>query len=420
MALDLKKLSNTGNNNVQRSSYITGELVRFELKDPKKASPGEDFAVIRLRSQHDGFPDYTEDEDGAPTTEIKVLLSKREVKGEFAPLQFFDLKRGKDLAKPCASGSVLLFDNCYYDARKGYAVAGWVRALTHGPENDTERAPTGFLMSVGKEYYEDDNGTRTYNQERYLSLEHEATAFSSMEQFKKAVAEALVPQPDIGGDRPAVWVRILNVNDPNDRATTHIRLRWKAGENGEDGRMMSPEESIEAWLNSPRNAAWVDNISQAGSADVKDYIFEVIPHFWWKTGEKSLPSKNKYNRNDADQFQYRLQDSEKTYSGFALATMGLKRKITPAIDDEPERIGTWFATTTVRFNRFDKNYSREELVTPNLPKAIANLFHDNAIKRGLDALDEYRANKSVKSDAADEDIGFAEPDHDVGRSVSPR
>jgi len=419
MALNLKKLSNTGNNNAPRSSFVSGELVRFELKDPKKATLGEDFAVIRLRSQFEGFPDYTEDQEGAPTTEIKVQLRKRETKGENAPLEFIDLKRGKDLAKPCGAGSVLVFDNCFYDSRKGFAIAGWVRALTHGPENNLERAPTGFLMSVSKEYYEEEDGVRTYSQERSLALEHESKAFNSLDEFKKVVAAALVPQPEIGGDRPGVWIRILNTKNPDDRATTQLRLRWKAGEDGQDGRQMTPEESIESWLNSPRNADWVDNLSQVGTADVKDYVFEVIPHFWWKTGEKSLPSKSKVKRNDADQFQIRVPDSEKTYSGFALATMGIKRKITPAMDDEPERIGNWFATTTIRFNRFDKLYSRDELVTPNLPKDVADLFHERATSRGLEALEELRANKP-KKDTADEDIGFAEPDHDTGRGVSPR
>jgi hypothetical protein len=420
MALNLNKLKNNGNSGGPRRSTIALELVRVEQKDPKKATPGEDVGIFRMRHPAEGFPEYTEDDKGAPTTEIKMILEKREIRGEHAPLEFADFRRGKGQTKPVAAGGVIILENASYDSRKGVGSARWARIATHAPEGPTENSPNDHLISVGKETYEDVDGERRYRQLRYLAIPTDAQTFTSLEEFKKIASDLLIAQPDIGGDKPGVWVRILNTKDPlNDRVTTSIRLGWKAAEGDAPGRQMTPEESVENFLNSPRMADWVDNISQAGTPDAADYVFEVIPHFWWYTGEKSLPKGKP--RSDANDYQIPVEGSNKTFSGFAKSHMILKRKITPAQGNEPEEIGNWFASGTMRVNRFDAIFPREEIVTPNLPKPVADLFAEVAESRGKQSLDAIRANKeqAPKTDAADEDLGFADPDHSPG-GVTPK
>jgi hypothetical protein len=422
MALNLKSLKNNGGGNGggPKKRTIAVELVRVDLKDPKKATPGEDVGVFLMRHPADGFPEFTVDENGVNTTEIRMTLEKHNYTGDNAPLLFSDYRKGKGQSKPVPPGSVVILEGATYDIRKNQGQARWQRVATHGPESATEYSPSDYLMSVGKESYQDVDGERRYRQLRYLAVADEAQAFTSLEQFKQIAADGLIPQADIGGDKPAVWVRILNTKDPvEDRVTTSIRLGWKAGENGEDGRQMTPEESVENFLNSPAMADWVDNISQAGKPDAADYLFEVIPHFWWYTGEKSLPKGKP--KSDSNDYQIAVENSDKSYSGFAASHAILKRKITPAMGDDAEEIGNWFATSTVRTDRFGPLFPREELITPNLPAEVKAKFEGLAKERGAKALATMLAakNPQTKADAAGEDLAFGEPDHD-NRGVTPR
>lgn len=393
-----------------RRVNITVELVGFELKDPKKANPAEDIMVARLLCPVTipGFPAYTEDADGNPTTEIRVKVPPREVKGDNKPIEIFDIGRGKNLLKPSKAGALIELERATFDSRSGIVEAGWLKVRTHGPlsENALEMGHVGHLVSVSKEYYEDVDGERKYRQTRTLVLNNDARVFNSMDEFYQAAGEFLVDQPDSGGGRPGVFVRIIEIDKPTqDIAMTTISRGW----NSEESRPATPEESVQSFMNSPRQANWVDNLKLAGTKDAEGYLLEMIPHYTWSTGGASLP-KGRERFDDSRDFQIPVEGSDKTFSGFAEGDMFLMRK-----EDGP-----FVATGTTRRSRFLPIFPREEIVTPNLPKEVADLYRERAAQRGRDAGAALSGNKQQpKADSADEDIGFAEPDHG-SRGVTPK
>lgn len=424
MALELGPLkSNNGNfNGGGRRFNIAIELTRYDVKDSKKAHPGEDavYGMLRHKLEGGGFPEYTEHEE-APTTELRVVLEKKEVKGENAPLVIWDLRRGKDNTKACDPGAILVFENASFDQKTNTVYARWMKVITNGPEGELDRALTNEMTMVMKEAVSTENGETRYRQTRYVAYTDDAVAFSSKEAFREAAIALLTPNVEAGGDRPGIWVRIINLNNPfgeNQLVSTTLSLGFKSATETEAARMLTPEETVEKFFTDTHFEGWVDNINLAGTPDAEGYLFEIIPHFRWNTGKKSRPSGG--GRDDSVHFQYPVSaDSNTMLTGFAAAHTSIKRKEVRDDDGKPAGLSGWFSAGTIRTSRFSPLYTREELVTPNLPAELAEKFKERALKRNSDAFDRIR-NKGKNKEAEDnEDLAFGEPDHS-SQGLTPR
>jgi len=444
MALDLgraNKRSGGGNGGgTNYSETIAVEFIRTIAKDPKQANPAEDYAEGYLLHPVRGL-NYQVDAEGNPSTVVKFKTRERPKKAgsEHTPLEVYHLPRKKDAHQPVKAGGIVVLEGAYYDEKNDFVMARWLSVSTRDPESPLEMAHVGYPMSVDIERYTEVEGEKKYRQRRYMALTDKAQSFVGRARpegadpekvkpgFEDLMREFLVEEPNHGGGRPSVSLRIVEIANPSNKAETMIYLDWI----GDENRLQTPQEAIDAFYADPDNAQWVDFIE--ASATETGYVFEATPILGYGTGTKSLPSKNRNGRDDGDDFRVKIeQDGQPvlkqdgtpvTTNGYAVGTMVIKRQDQDAV---------WYATRTFRQDRFGPVFMRDELITRNLLEnhpEVAQAFQAAAERRGKQALEDFRAQRtSVPSVGAsqdqggyDGDVAFGEPDHSNGRAgLTPR
>lgn len=405
MALDLKKAkkNSSGNNRNFGSNNIPVVISEVVMADPNKVNADKDYAIGWLLAPFAGV-EPTFDEHGNPTTSFKIKMSEKKNPAVERP-EIYHLQEGKKIGigAPVAAQSLVVLERAYLDRRSDMIVANWYKIAKRDLANTHEDCVTSGLVSVDG-YKEFDGNVR---QSRYAAFPQYAETFKGVEDFKAKGAKFLQHSEEMGGGRPCFWVRVIDNESFTgpDAENTMVAASFYVGRDSE-GNDLSPEESIDALLNSSdeTRVAWKSYIEASAEEDPQ-YTFEIIPFQSFSTGLKSIEGKKKKNQDDS--IAFRMEDGASS-TGFAMGSMITKRD-----PDKPDML-TFFATDTYIINRFDPIFPREELITPNMQDHVRDYVFDKVQAAAQKRIENVKNRNS--DNAPDQDGPSGEPDHSAGQS----
>jgi len=438
MALDFGSVKKPRQQFSGGSESVAVMIAEVHLADPSKktANPAEDYAIAYLLEDAFGMkaefnlnvPD-TDEHYGSPLTSVKIKMKPRNLSGEYTPMEIFDLQPGKrkGASLPMGQWPTVILERAYLDSRTDTVVVNWLHVAQRDNTNAQERCLTNNLVTVESERYDVRDNERKYRQIRFTASPDRAVTFNDMASFKAAATEMLKENLEQGDGQPLALMRFVT-NDSFDEGKVpeiHTRLVYPAYKEGGEG-YEEPAVSVERWLADESNKGWVNLINQA--ATETGYTVELIPLSRYTTGKESLPSKRGKGRDDAESFQIPSEDRENGYAptrknngegflmtnGYAAGSMIVKRAADPT--------ARWFATKTLRKTGFGPIYMRDELVTPNLPEKVRNVFESLAAARGEAARARFtngaQQSQPAQESSHDDEIPFGEPDHSGGLTPS--
>ena len=326
------------------------------------------------------------DRDGQPVTVIEIMLRDPSAfTGLHRRPEVLDIARGKGQARPMGVGSIGRAEGCF--RRNGIIQARWISRLYPDYDAELHRPLIGVVASVRPQGRRDGEQPR-YFQNRYVLALDRAAPFSGLDGFRRRVVEAMEGLADWPGV-PGFVLRGVDIESGYAVAKEQFR-GWDAALR----RPVSPRDTVARFLRDPDNAFWVKNL-EAADANV---LWEIIPVTRIETGAYSLPrarlDKARANGralDDADLFRYddstayRYETGGGLDYGFALSDVEVERKRTE------DGFSKWYSTGTRPTVNRPALYRQAEVVTPNLPEALAARFAEAAAARGALRMSARRA-----------------------------
>ena len=347
------------------------------------------------------------DREGQPVTAVEIMLRDPGASsGLHRRPEVLDIARGKGQARPMGVGSIGRAEGRYL--RNGIVQARWISRLYPDYDPELHRPLIGVMASVRPQGRRDGEVTRFF-QNRYVLALDRAAPFSGLDGFRRRVIEAMEGLADWPGV-PGFVLRGVDVESGYAVAKEQFR-----GWNAALRRPVSPRDTVARFLRDPDNAFWVKNL-EAADANV---LWEIVPAVRIETGAYSLPRArldkaraNGRDLDDADLFRYddstayRYETGGGLDYGFALSDVEVERKRTE------QGFSKWYSTGTRPTVSRPALYRQAEVVTPNLPEALAAKFAEAAAARGALRMSARRAAQDrdrVPDRAAAREDGIALP-----------
>lgn len=320
---------------------------------------------------------------------VKVYLrpidqaGKKHVRKEIGQFEKGDKSRRVNATQP---GGVIAFESCFVD-RDGRISARWPHALANEPTVDgMTSGPNRIfstMISVSPVFKSksDDGSESQFQRVTMLGLRG-AALIASSEELKKKLAVFLRPHANYQGT-PGVVVR--SVGPDGSAEAIELRLRFKKGENGAEGRMETPEEAIER-MSKPEGdveTSLFDGIDQEIKNAPQGTVFDVIPTVSWGMGRTSLPTADNNFRDQSAPFRFGQKDVE--HVGYTQAVL--------AIRERDNRQGSFFAHYVRPTSSQPKLFAIENIVTEDLPADLREKLAAKGVVASAEAPAEEPANQ---------------------------
>jgi hypothetical protein len=383
------------------------------------------------------------------------------------PTEMWDLKvdRRKGTGAYMGPNALVVLEKSRLNQQTGEVEVQFLKVAQHELNQDNELAITNVMATVGAEREKvKADGTVEKKQDRKIYMVEEASLVTNMEELKAALKDKL---EDGRGERPFAVIHMVGrdvqptemetVDDDGNKITVP-RYPYEArsavvylGYDHENKVQLSAEDSIEAWFTEPamtrdgkpvyardenneivkdaegnpvpalRNAETIDLIeAYLGHEAV---MFEVIGGFAYNTGLNSLPS-TKGRMSDHWNYQVDWENREtglpgQDKDGNKYVTQGIARShmLLGRVKKRNE-LGPWYAQKTFTTKAFGAHvFLERELITPNTPAEIAEVFTAQAERRAKAKAEEIRArNNNAAAPKEDDNIATEDnaPDYSGG------
>lgn len=294
---------------------------------------------------------------------VKVYLraidqtGKKNLRKEIAQFEKGDKSRRIGPTQP---GGVIAFESCFVD-RDGRISARWPHSLANEPTADgMTSGPNRIfstMISVSPVFKSKaDDGAESHFQRVTMLGLRGASLIDGAESLKKKLAVFLRPHANYQGT-PGVIVR--SVGPDGSAEAIELRLRFKKGEAGAEGRMETPEEAIER-MSKPEGDVEIslfDGIEAEIQGAPKGTVFDVIPTVSWGMGRTSLPTEENGHRDQSAPFRFSDKDAQNV--GYTHAVLAIRER-----DNRP---GSFFAHYVRPTSSQPKLFAIENIVTDDLP-----------------------------------------------------
>lgn len=405
----------SGRSQGPRSSHVFGVVVGYSIKNDRghqsTSTPEEDFMTVALYRDALGLQ-AGQKEDGELTTLVDIaIIPEKKGSGNYAPLSVLDLRKGRGNAKALAPGDIVAFKDVVplagqegkYKARRG-------EAAIRGFNPDMHYAYSGAL-SVRRETYTDYQEGRRHKQNVVGLMTDYAMQVGTPEEMAEKVKEAFEISGSVLGATPQVVIRAIQ-HDGKDQVVHAVARELFLYADGVD---LTPEESFANFASGKDNKDGVGIVGAMAEND-PNVIFEVIPQFMVRTGTASLPSSRmqdakqngKYDEGMAfrydDSVQFRILNAKGGFeSSYMDADVILNRR--PNEDPETKADRPWGRTfrTFVQTQRpYLPKMTQEEIVTPNIPPALAETLVKRGEERAREAAQARKAAETPEQPAQDD------------------
>jgi len=385
-----------------REGYSSTENILFQVKgyhiEGKQPSEKDYIEAYLLHDTQKLTANF--DEDGAPTTLVKIRYGESNEKNQKRP-SIIEYSRGRGNAKAMGEGSLGIASTARVDRNTGDIVCNWLERFYPSVDPDLHYPLPNVVASVRPEKgYDTQDGGKRYVQNRFVLSVENAQVFSGMADFKAKAAELIDSLAEEPGDRGVV-VRIVDsetllAGGENGTASVEFFARWDS----EAGARQSGAAAVEYWLSTAAErdlGGFVDIIDAADSS----LIYELIPQIRIGTGTMSLPSTKAQDVNGdlTDAQKYRIDDSMRfrTTNDSGDLTYGYTRSHVHVARMTSEDNAPWFSGGTHQTENYPVLLPQSEVITPNLPKEVVDKIQANALAR-KEAARASRKSSEAKGD----------------------
>lgn len=383
-------------NNSSKSDHIFGQVVAYEIKDPKgMRSDPDDVMVVALYRPAFGLA-VEQAESGELLTHVKVGLNEeaRKSSGGYTPMSILDMKKGKNAAKPTAVGDFVMFKDA--ELEKGIYRARRVEAAIRNFDPGRHQILCGPTSVFREQENKNAEGETFQSQDGVQAIVSASVPVTTTEELRAAVKNALDYAGQFPETRPQFVLRILEIAD--NKVVNAVERSGGLAYDKEARVHLDSDASADAWMER-------DNVKEViplleGAAAESQLIFEVIPMVGFSIVGSSLPSKRKislmekpgaapltekdaWRYDDSVQFRFRNEDNQ-NQAGFADTNLVLDRRT--ADDGSVSRSYKYFLQ---RAHPYTGLYSRAELLTDYVKEAFPEVAADL----------ERRANERAKAKA---------------------
>lgn len=401
-----------------RTDHVFGQVVGYELKDPRgMKSDVDDAMIVALYRPALGLS-AEQAESGELLTHIKIALKPPQSSGSgYVPLTIADMKKGKGTAKPTNVGDFVQFKDVE-KAGEGLYRARRVEGAARNFDSGRHQILCGPVSVFREKEYKDRDGAPFNTQDGVAALTTASVPVATVEELRSAAAGALEYAAQFPETRSFFVLRVLEIE--NDKVVNAVERTGGLAYVKETNSYLSVEESVDAFLERPNVKDEVVPLLE-GAAPGAQLVFEVIPMVGFSIVGSSLPTKRKlammekskdkergfsdadaWRWDDSVQFRFRNEENENE-PGFADVDLILDRRH----DTESNTVSRSYKIFLSKSHPYSGLFSRAELVTDYVKEAFPKVAAD------LEARAQERAKAKALADKSDNGKDAdREPAHD--------